>query len=317
MGGKSRQSSNFESHAEIEAMGPQEQALVNRFQSLGMNQADAVDFVLKNLTGQLAGGKPSINMLALTGQDKALLEQSYAGAEQNLRRFGNLLGQDLAGTRGLNPSDTPVSEAVLRETLPVMANLQSQKAQQELGLGLNLGQLNEGARQFNLNTLMSGAFNAPQTGFGLMGRMQNERFARARQYGSSQGSFTKSTGDSIAQGFGMYKDFGSGTLSLAQAAKTFSDSRLKREIRPMSWKWKGQDEKTYLGVIAQEVAKFHPHLVERNDQGHLLVDYGAMVAMLLSERELLYERLTSTNNEDRSTIADQPFIAGRDTDSGG
>lgn len=215
MGGKAR-SGQWQQDT-IGPMGAQEKALVDRFQSLGMNQADAVDFVLKNLTGQLAGGKPSINMLALSGQDKALLDQSYAGAEQNLRRFGQLMGQDLAGTRGLNPSDTPVSEAVLRETLPAMANLQSQKANQELGLGLNLGQMNEGARQFNFSTMINGAMNAPQLGLNLMNRYQGERFQGALRQGG--GSQTKSVGDSIYQGLAGFNQFGQGLNQLASAGK--------------------------------------------------------------------------------------------------
>ena len=112
---------------QIPGMGPQEQAIVARLQGLGMNQADAIQFALEQATQT-----PSSPLLALQGQDKALLDQAYAGAEANLRRFGGLMGQDLAGTRGLNPSDTPVSEAVLREVLPQMQMLAAQKAQQRL-----------------------------------------------------------------------------------------------------------------------------------------------------------------------------------------
>jgi len=66
---------------------------------------------------------------------------------------------------------------------------------------------------------------------------------------------------------------------------------LKRDIKPFSWKWNGGDEKEYLGVIAQDVERSHPHLVSRSSEGALMVNYGAMTAMLLDERERLYQEL--------------------------
>ena len=187
---------------QIPGMGPQEQAIEARLQGLGMNQADAIQFALEQATQT-----PSSPLLALQGQDKALLDQAYAGAEANLRRFGGLMGQDLAGTRGLNPSDTPVSEAVLREVLPQMQMLAAQKAQQELGMGLNLGQLREQSRQFNLQALLGGAQASPFGLSSLADRMQRERFAGATRTGVSRG--TPSIMDSIQQGVGIASSLGS------------------------------------------------------------------------------------------------------------
>lgn len=143
--GTGKQTSNNQTVNDFEAMGPEEKKLVTKMSELGMGQADAIKFVMDNAKG---GGQ--FSSLQLSPQDQAALDASYGGAEANLRRFGNIMGQDLAGTRGLNTSDTPVSEAVLRETLPAYQQLLSSKAQQGLGLGMNMRQMNEGARQFNL-----------------------------------------------------------------------------------------------------------------------------------------------------------------------
>lgn len=177
--GTGSQSNNTASWAEVPAMNQDELSMMKRLQDLGMNQADAVQTVMNQTQNPTR-----VTTLQLSPADQALLDQAYAGAETNLRRFGNIMGQDLAGTRGLNTSDTPVSEAVLRETLPAFANLQSQKAQQGLGLGLNLANLNEGARQFNLQSLLGAASTTPSSlSFGL-GTLQRDRQARAMNRGA-------------------------------------------------------------------------------------------------------------------------------------
>lgn len=116
---------------------------------LGLSQTDAI----RRLMG---------SSFALTPEEMNQLNAIYAPQEANLRRFADLLGQDMAGTRGLNRSDTPVSEAVLREVLPAMAMLQSNKMQQGLGLGMQMKNLNlnaalgmPGASAFNLQKLFN------------------------------------------------------------------------------------------------------------------------------------------------------------------
>lgn len=155
----------------IAGPGAQEQALRNRFEQLGLSQADAIQLAM-----DMAKQAPSTSLGPLDPATQALLDQSYQGAEANLRRFGGIMGQDLAGTRGLNPSDTPVSEAVLREVLPAYANIQSARAQQGLGLAQFQKTFGEGARQFNLQSLLNGAQSMPASGFGLMQSLQNDRF---------------------------------------------------------------------------------------------------------------------------------------------
>lgn len=191
---------------------PEEQKLVDKLSELGMNQADAIKYVMSE------GQKPhAINTVALNSTDQANLDNAYAGAEQNLRRFGNIMGQDLAGTRGLNPSDTPVSEAVLRETMPAYANLMSNKAQYGLGLGLNLAQMNEGARQFNLQSILSGASSMP-TGLGFnLQRMLQERSMKNSTTGNGLGYTNGSILDQMNQGAQFRLAMHQGTNQAAQA----------------------------------------------------------------------------------------------------
>ena len=217
--GTGKQTQNSQTVNDFEAMGPEEKKLVERMSALGMGQADAIQYVMDNAKG---GGQ--VSSLGLNAADQAALDASYSGAEANLRRFGNIMGQDLAGTRGLNTSDTPVSEAVLRETLPAYQQLMSSKAQQGLGLGMNMRQMNEGARQFNLQAILGGATAMP-TGLGFnLGRMQNERMARNSQTSSGIGYKSDSIMTQIGQGAAAYNQLGQGTQAFMGAFKSGSPS---------------------------------------------------------------------------------------------
>lgn len=114
------------------------------------------------------------NTFALNSEELAQLNQAYSGAEADLRRRGQIMGQDLAGTRGLNTSDTPVSEAVLREYLPAAAMLQGQKMQTGLGMKLQ-------HRGLNLSGLQSwgqATQYTPTATLGLADSMQRDRLAQ-------------------------------------------------------------------------------------------------------------------------------------------
>jgi len=113
--------------------------------------------------------------------------------------------------------------------------------------------------------------------------------------GSSLGYKSDSVMTQIGQGAAAYNQLGQGTESFAKAGAMMSDKRLKRDITPVSWNWKTGGNKQ-LGVIAQDVQKSHPHLVSTDADGVLSVDYGAMTAMLLSEREWLYAELASVRD---------------------
>jgi hypothetical protein len=266
---------NQTQQTKLKPMTAEERDISQATTGLGLSQTDAI----RRLMG---------SSFALTPEEMNQLNAIYAPQEANLRRFADLLGQDMAGTRGLNRSDTPVSEAVLREVLPAMAQLQSSKMQQGLGLGMQM-------KNLNLNAAMgmpgASAFN--------LQKLFNERLATGKTTtsGSTRGTFNPGFLDRLATASGAQKNFTSAGKDLSSgsmgdaAAMGFSDERLKRDIQPVSWQWKEGEPGEYLGVIAQQVEQSHPHLVTRGDDGYLMVHYGAMVAMLLAEREQLYAQL--------------------------
>ncbi|MFN3075957.1 MAG: hypothetical protein ABT940_03565 [Alphaproteobacteria bacterium] len=131
------------------------------------------------------------NTMALSGQDKALLDQAFASGQANLRRQGQIYGQDLAGTRGLNTSDTPVSDSVLRELLPAQAQMESDKASSEMGLGLQL----RGLEAQKLNALINANMN-------LANREQQDRYTTAKHYGNFQQTANANGMQNASQFFG-------------------------------------------------------------------------------------------------------------------
>jgi len=201
---KSSSSSTSTQQAIIPEMSTQEQGIVNRLQSLGMGQADALQAVM-DMARQPQGSM----LLGLQGSDKALLDEAFSGAEAGLRHQANLMGQDLASSRGFQRHDTPVAGAVMQNFLPALAQIQAQKASQSLGLGLSLGQLGEQRRMNNMNAMLSGGTAMPSALAGLANRFQQERFAGAKTVGTQHGTSTPSVMSGIGQGLGLAGQIGS------------------------------------------------------------------------------------------------------------
>lgn len=263
-----------------------EQDLRNQYASLNEEQIGQ----MRNVMGQYGGllsSRGASGSFALDPQEMEQLNQAYAGSEANLRRFGQIMGQDLAGTRGLNTSDTPVSEAVLRETMPAMAALQGQKMQYGLGLGLQARNSAFGNKLAGLQGLTGAATTSPTTGFNLMNSLQADRMANKSTFNNQNTSMGMPWINRLLTVTEGFKNIGQGIGGMQGA----SDERLKRDITPVSWKWNVGEGEEYLGVVAQDLQRSHPHLVSRHPDGHLQVDYGAMVAMLLNERTHLYAQL--------------------------
>jgi len=271
-------STDSESQTLIPGMGPQEQEMVNKLQQVGMSQADALQYVLQQTK------KEGTGLIGLQGSDQTLLNQAFSGAEAGIRRQADILGQDMAGTRGLNRSDTPVSESVLREMLPMIQQNESAKASQSLGLGLNLAQLEQQNRQMNLQALLQGVNASPTALWNTAQRTQNERFAGAKTVGSSltKGSATPSLMDSISQGIKI-TDQG---LNLGSKAGTMigaSDRRLKSHIVKIGRHRLGIGIYSYkifgrytVGVMADEVRTVKPEAVIRHSSGYDMVNYGLL-----------------------------------------
>lgn len=81
----------------------------------------------------------------------------------------------------------------------------------------------------------------------------------------------------------------------ANALMAFSDKRLKDDIEPtgekiadvpvVTWEWKDTGEKG-TGVIAQDVEKKHPELVDKtHPSGYRRVDYGGLMQLGMSAKE--------------------------------
>ena len=76
-----------------------------------------------------------------------------------------------------------------------------------------------------------------------------------------------------------------GSAASAAIPFLFSDERLKENIKPIgktfgghnvyTYNYKG-DDKTHMGVIAQEVVETQPEAVAQHDSGFLMVNYGAL-----------------------------------------
>lgn len=94
----------------------------------------------------------------------------------------------------------------------------------------------------------------------------------------------------------------------------YSDQRLKERVvnvsygasdleklRPVSFNWKGKTgEGVHLGFIAQEVQDVFPELVTEDKNKMLMVDYGALVPVLvkvINEQQLVIDEQVSDIEE--------------------
>lgn len=245
----------------------------------------------KTLMGLMAQANGSGSMFALTPEDQAQLDSAYASGRLQLETGMRDYADFTAGGRGMRMSDTPVSQQALQRYGLGLAEFESQKA----NAGFNLGFQANQAR----NALGLSAASTLPAGYGAaFAPLFNERMASGKTTTTGVSNMNSSKDASIMQqiltGTQAYNQLGQGTQAFMGAWK-MSDKRLKRDITPVSWNWKtGGNEQ--LGVIAQDVQKSHPHLVSTDADGVLSVDYGAMTAMLLSEREWLYAELASVQD---------------------
>jgi len=267
----------------VAPMSEEEKSFLDKYTALGGTQEDT----LRQLMAKARGESSS---LALTPQDQYQLDKAYNSGRNQLEVGMRDFADFNAGGRGMRMSDTPVAQQALQRYGLGLAELESQKA----NTGLNLGFQTSQAR----DVLGLNAISALPAGWGAaFAPRYNERMAtgvtRTTGNGFMQGSKNASIMQQILMGTQAYNQLGQGTNEFASAGMKMgsSDVNLKRDIKPFSWKWNGGDEKEYLGVIAQDVERSYPHLVSRSGDGTLMVNYGAMTAMLLDEREQLYQEL--------------------------
>jgi hypothetical protein len=232
--------------------------------------------------------------LQIDPKHQATLDKAF---DAEVQKF--MLGQKdytdfMAGSRGMRMSDSPIADQAISRFGLGLADINSRRAMAGLGLGLQTNSMRQTDRMNLANMMPAG------TVFGHNAQFNN-RLAQPTTHTVGTGNSTVYNNPSlltqVQQGASAYKDFATGTNQMMSAASAgmgmgmFSDERLKQDIRPVAWHWKHNPDKEYLGVIAQEVAQSHPHLVYTHENGSLMVDYGALVAMLLNEREQLYALL--------------------------
>ena len=193
MGSKSQDSTQNQSQSGTSSvtLAPRsgsEQQILNQLQGLGDNQ-------LSFLTGLLGGG---VSPYKLSPADQQTLNDSYNSAFQQFNQSGKDYADYLATTRGLNKSDTPVSQQAMQRYGLGMSDLLSQKANAALNMGLQGTQLRLGATSA-LPSGLVGAFN-PQF---------QERLATPTQSysgtmsGSSHTQYNPSLMDNIGQGMAL------------------------------------------------------------------------------------------------------------------
>lgn len=121
----------------------------------------------------------------------------------------------------------------------------------------------------------------PQTGMAgtdIAGITQNAYANNMNAYNQQMGQWNSGIGGLFGLGAAAIKAF------------PFSDRRLKENIRAeggevagvpvKSWEWKGGDGHREVGVIAQELERKHPELVDHSDpSGYRRVDYGGLMKL--------------------------------------
>lgn len=165
----------------------QEEALLRQFQGLGDQQG--------NFLSNLFGGK---SIFELSDQDKQQLDQSYQSAFDRFNLEGKDYADHLATTRGLNKSDTPVSQQAMERYGLGMSDLLSQKA----NTGLNMGMQGTMARLGAVG-MTPGGWNS------AFAPLYNERMAGGLHTQTGSGSSFQTMRDSpslmsqIGQGMGL------------------------------------------------------------------------------------------------------------------
>jgi hypothetical protein len=107
---------------------------------------------------------------------------------------------------------------------------------------------------------------------------------------------------------------GDGTVARANSWTTFSDERFKKDIIYIDhaleklnqiggyyYQWKeGEDKSRQAGLMAQEVEKVLPEIVQTDAAGYKSVDYGKMNALLIEAIKELQRNVTELRKENET-----------------
>lgn len=136
------------------------------------------------------------------------------------------------------------------------------------------------------------AMAAPQTGMAgtdVAGITQQNYANQMAGYNSQMGQWNSGIGGLFSLGGSALQAAGSAGGFAPLFAGMFSDERLKTDIKATgdevagvpvkSWKWRGSGEPD-VGVIAQDVEKKHPEMVDRSHpSGYRRVNYGGLMRL--------------------------------------
>jgi hypothetical protein len=108
----------------------------------------------------------------------------------------------------------------------------------------------------------------------------------------------------------LFRIAANGNVTAAGVISFTSDARLKRDIRPIGnvmpkltalngytyyWKDKTNDNRKQMGLLAQEVEKIYPDLVETNESGYKSVNYISLIPVLIEGIKDLQHQLNNKN----------------------
>jgi hypothetical protein len=85
-----------------------------------------------------------------------------------------------------------------------------------------------------------------------------------------------------------------------QSVSSAESSRI-HELQPRKFNWKSDPTgKPVYGLLAQEVKKVYPHMVQDGPNGKLALDYQQLIPLLLSEVKSLKKQVSSSSTVDGS-----------------
>lgn len=148
---RSTQQTTFDPASEME------KRIMGQYEGLGLRQNQ---FLNNLFTGDRS-------MYELNGQDQQRLDEAYQSAFDRFNLQGKDYADYLASTRGLNKSDTPVSQQAMERYGLGMSDLLSQRANAGLNLGFqgNMAKLNAtGMTPGGLNAAFAPLYNERMAG---------------------------------------------------------------------------------------------------------------------------------------------------------
>lgn len=172
-----------------------EQAIMNDYYGLGRTQSDFIKNMISGANG----------IYNLGDQDQQRLDEAYQSAFDRFNLQGKDYADYLSSTRGLNKSDTPVSQQAMERYGLGMADLLSQRA----NAGLNLG------FQGNMAKLQATGMT-PAGHNAAFAPLYNERMARGTttRTGSGRSDQTTYHTPSIMSQIGQGMSLGSQAIGL-------------------------------------------------------------------------------------------------------